>query len=92
MNRQSSTQVKTRRRRNLILIATLDAMVASLKSGWYSTQKALCTIKWRRMEDQEEKLMTSKSFSSGPSFHWRSNAFGSVVEPSRVTFGLAAED
>jgi hypothetical protein len=77
---------------NLVLIASLDAIVTSLKSGWYSTQKALCTIKWRRMEDQEEKLATSKSFSLNSSFHLRSNAFGSVIEPStRVPFGLAAE-
>src|SRR5271156_1717569 len=77
---------------NLVLIASLDAIVASLKSGWYSTQKALCTIKWRRREDQEEKLATSKSFSSDSSFHLRSNVFGSVIEPSAcVTFGLATE-
>ena len=44
------------------------------------------------MEDQEEKLTTSKSFPLDSSFQQRSNAFGSVVEPStRVTFGLASE-
>jgi hypothetical protein len=31
--------------RDLVLSPVSDIMAGSLKSGWYNTQKALCTIK-----------------------------------------------
>jgi hypothetical protein len=45
--------------KNLVLIDVFDAITGSLKCGWYNTQKALCTIKWRMIAVQEQKLTTS---------------------------------